>query len=248
MLEAESTKVKRQRRAALSRNKVFGAAVMIADVDGLAALTMRSLAQKLGVKPMSLYYYVRSKEEILDGIVDSAFAEIELPEVRREWRAEVRRRAQSARAVLGRHPWALALMESRTNPGPATLRHHDAMLGTLRAAGFSLQLTAHGYAIIDAYVYGFALQEASLPFESAESARPRPELVEGHASTGSARMSPGEVAGSIMQGFAVGDYPHLVEFATQHVLQPGYDFGAQFDFGLDLILDGLATQLEKSRG
>jgi AcrR family transcriptional regulator len=226
MLETESTTANRQRRSprALSRDKVFAAAVMIADVDGLAALTMRSLAQELGVKPMSLYYYVRSKEEILDGIVDSVFAEIELPEVGREWRAEVRRRAQSARQVLGRHPWALALMETRTNPGPATLRHHDAMLGTLRAAGFSLPLTAHGYAIIDAYVYGFALQEASLPFESAQSA--------------------GEVADSIMQRFAVDDYPHLVEFATQHVLQPGYDFGAQFDFGLDLILDGLAVQLE----
>jgi AcrR family transcriptional regulator len=229
MLEAESTTVKRQRRPAtsLSRDKVFAAAVVIADVDGLAALTMRSLAQKLGVKPMSLYYYVRNKEEILDGIVDSVFAEIELPEVGREWRAQVRRRAQSARHVLGRHPWALALMETRTDPGLATLRHHDAMLGTLRAAGFSLPLTAHAYVIIDAYIYGFALQEASLPFEGAESA--------------------GEVAGSIMQGFAVGDYPHLVEFATQHVLQPGYDFGAQFDFGLDLILDGLAAQLEESR-
>jgi AcrR family transcriptional regulator len=230
MVAAESTTVERERRPArsLSRDKVFAAAVTIADVDGLAALTMRSLAQQLGVKPMSLYYYVRSKEEILDGIVDSVFAQIELPEVGREWRAEVRRRAQSARDVLGQHPWALALMETRTNPGPATLRHHDAMLGTLRAAGFSLPLTAHGYAIIDAYVYGFALQEASLPFEGAESA--------------------GEVADSIMQGFAFDDYPHLVEFATQHVLQPGYNFGAQFDFGLDLILDGLAAQLEKSRG
>jgi AcrR family transcriptional regulator len=230
MLEPESTTVERERRPArsLSRDKVFAAAVMIADVDGLAALTMRSLAQQLGVKPMSLYYYVRNKEEILDGIVDSVFAEIELPEAGREWRAQVRRRAQSARDVLGRHPWALALMETRTNPGPATLRHHDAMLGTLRAAGFSLPLTAHGYAMIDAYVYGFALQEASLPFEGAETA--------------------GEVADSIMQGFAVDDYPHLVEFATQHVLQPGYNFGAQFDFGLDLILDGLAAELEKSRG
>lgn len=154
------------------------------------------------------------------------FAEIELPEAGREWRAEVRRRALSARAALARHAWALALMETRTNPGPATLRHHDAMLGTLRAAGFSLQLTAHAYAIIDAYVYGFALQEASLPFEGAESAT--------------------KVAGSIMERFALGDYPHLVEFVTQHVLQPGYEFGAQFDFGLDLILDGLAQHADLS--
>lgn len=221
MLEAEGT----VKRPALSRDRVFAAAVTIADIDGLAALTMRSLAQELSVKPMSLYYYVQNKEEILDGIVDSVFTEIELPQVGSDWRAEVRRRAQSAREVLGRHPWALALMETRTNPGRATLRHHDAMLGTLRAAGFSLSMTAHAYAIIDAYVYGFALQEASLPFEGAESA--------------------GQVADSIMEHFAVGEYPHLVEFATQHVLQPGYDFGGQFDFGLDLILDGLAAHLDE---
>ena len=221
MLEPQSTSVRRER---LSRDRVFTAAAKIADVDGLGALTMRSLAQELGVKPMSLYYYVRNKEEILDGIVDWVFAEIALPKVGRDWRAEVTRRAVSARAALARHPWALALMETRTNPGPATLRHHDAMLGTLRAGGFSLSMTAHAYALIDAYVYGFALQEASLPFEGAESAA--------------------EVANSIMDGFAGGDYPHLVEFATQHVLQPGYDFGAQFDFGLDLILDGLAAQLQ----
>ena len=205
---------------------MFAAAVRIADVDGLAALTMRSLAQELGVKPMSLYYHVRNKEEILDGIVDSVFAEIELPKVGQEWRGEVRRRAVSARAALALHPWALALMETRTNPGPATLRHHDAMLGTLRAGGFSLSMTAHAYALIDAYVYGFALQEASLPFEGAVNAA--------------------EVAGSIMESFALGDYPHLVEFTSQHVLQPGYDFGAQFDFGLNLILDGLAQHTDLS--
>jgi AcrR family transcriptional regulator len=223
VFEAPSTRAKRER---LSRDRVFAAAVRIADVDGLAALTMRSLAQELGVKPMSLYYYVRNKEEILDGIVDSVFAEIELPKVGREWRGEVRRRAVSARAALVRHPWALALMETRTNPGPATLRHRDAMLGTLRAGGFSLSMAAHAYALIDAYVYGFALQEASLPFEGAGSAA--------------------DVAGSIMEGFALGDYPHLVEFASQHVLQPGYDFGAQFDFGLNLILDGLAQHADVS--
>ena len=220
MLESENA-VKPE---GLSRDRVLAAAVRISDLQGLGALTMRSLAHELGVKPMSLYYYVRNKEEILDGIVDSVFAEIDLPEAGGDWRAEVRRRAVSARAALGRHPWALALMETRTNPGPATLRHHDAMLGTLRAAGFSLPMTAYAYVIIDAYVYGFALQEASLPFEGTESV--------------------GQVADAIMQRFAAGDYPHLVEFATQHVLQPGYDLGAQFDFGLDLILDGLATQRE----
>jgi AcrR family transcriptional regulator len=204
----------------LSRERVLHAAVAIADAHGLAALTMRSLAAELNTKPMTLYYYIRNKDELLDALVDGVFAEIELPEVGGDWRTEVRRRCRSARTVLARHPWALTLVESRTSPGPATLRHHDAMLGVLRAAGFSLQMTAHAYGIVDAYVYGFALQEASLPFDSADSAD--------------------AVASSIMESFAAGDYPHLVEFATQHVQQPGYDFGAQFEFGLDLILDALA--------
>jgi AcrR family transcriptional regulator len=206
----------------MSRDRLLQAAVGIADKQGLAAMTMRSLAQELRVKPMSLYYYFRSKDELLDALVDLVFVEIELPEVGGDWRTEVRRRAISARRVLARHPWALTLVESRSNPGPATLRHHDAMLGVLRAGGFSLSLTAHAYAIIDAYVYGFVLQEASLPFDSGDAAT--------------------AMADSIMEGFASGDYPHLVELATQHVQQPGYDFGGQFEFGLDLILDALAER------
>ncbi|MET7969822.1 TetR/AcrR family transcriptional regulator [Micromonospora sp. NPDC005305] len=206
----------------LSRERVLQAAVGIADAHGLGALTMRSLAAELNAKPMSLYYYIRNKDGLLDALVDRVFAEIELPEVGGDWRAEVRRRCLSARTVLARHPWALALVETRTSPGPATLRHHDAMLGVLRAGGFSLQMTAHAYAIVDAYVYGFVLQEASLPFDNGDSAN--------------------AVADSIMEGFAAGDYPHLVEFATQHVQQPGYHFGGQFEFGLDLILDALAVR------
>ncbi|MDQ7910820.1 TetR/AcrR family transcriptional regulator [Phytohabitans sp. ZYX-F-186] len=211
----------------LSRERVLRAAVEIADGRGLGALTMRSLAAELNAKAMSLYYYVRNKDELLDALVDRVFAEIELPEVGGDWRAEVRRRSLSARAVLARHPWALALVETRTNPGPATLRHNDAMLGVLRAGGFSLRMTAHAYAIVDAYVYGFVLQEASLPFDGADSAD--------------------AVAGSIMEGFVPGDYPHLVEFATQHVQQPGYHFGGQFEFGLDLILDALAAHTSATR-
>ncbi len=134
-------------RTPLSRERVLRAAVEIADTGGLGSLTIRSLAQALGVKPMSVYHHVANKEQILDGIVDLVFGEIELPSPDGEWRSEIRRRAESARAVLGRHRWAIGLLESRTNPGPATMRHHDANLATFRAGGFSIELTAHAYAL-----------------------------------------------------------------------------------------------------
>lgn len=212
-----------EERSPLSRERVLRGAIAIADEKGLAALTMRSLAQELGAKPMSLYHYVANKDEMLDGVVDLVFSEIELPSSAGDWRAELRRRADSARQALQRHPWATALMESRTTPGPATLRHHDAILGTLRAAGFSVKVAAHAYALLDAYVYGSALQEAALPFSG-------PDTVAG-------------VAEPIVQLFAEGEYPHLMEMATEHVLKPGYDFGDEFEFGLNMILDALAAAL-----
>jgi AcrR family transcriptional regulator len=210
-------------RVQLSRDRVLAGAVALADEGGVAALTIRSLAGHLGVKPMSLYHYVANKSEILDGIVDVVFGEIDLPAVAADWRSEIFLRATSARRVLRKHPWAIGLLESRISPGPATLAHHDAMLGTLRGAGFSVRLTAHAYALLDAYVYGFALAEAALPFDGPESVT--------------------EVATPIVQSFPDGCYPHLVELTTDHILQPGYDFGDEFDFGLDLILDSLSRLL-----
>ena len=207
------------RRTRLSRERVLRGALAVADAGGLGSLTIRGLAAELGVKPMSVYYHVANKEEILDGLVDLVFDEIDLPVPGRPWRPEVTRRADSARSALRRHRWAIGLLESRTSPGPATLRHHDAVIATFRSAGFSAALTAHAYALLDSYVYGFALQEASLPFEGPEGV--------------------GEVAGPIMELMAAGDYPHLVEMATTYYLQPGYDFGEEFHVGLDLILDGL---------
>jgi len=215
-------------RPRLSRERVLAAALGIADAGGIASLTIRSLAQELGVKPMSVYHHVAGKEEILDGLVDLVFAEIALPAADGDWRAELTRRADSARAVLGRHRWAIGLLESRSRPGPATLRHHDAVLGTLRAAGFSDAMTAHAYALLDAYVYGFALQEVSLPFEGPDGV--------------------GDVAGPVMELMAQGSYPHMVEMVTGYYLQPGYDFGDEFAFGLDLILDGLARSLPEPSG
>lgn len=207
-------------RPPLSRDRVLSAAVRIADRDGLHALTMRSLATELDVKPMSLYHHVRNKDEILDGIVDAVFAEIDLPDPSGPWREQVRRRASSARSALARHPWALTLMESRTNPGPATLQQHDAMLATFRRGGFSLPATAHAYAVLDAFVYGFALQEASLPFDESDDV-PR-------------------VAEPIIERMPMQEYPNMARFAMEHVMKPGYSFGASFEVGLDLVLDGLA--------
>ena len=210
-------------RVRLSRERVLRGAVAVADARGIGSLTIRSLAQHLGVKPMSLYYYVAGKNEILDGIVDLVFSEIELPSLNGDWRSEMVRRAHSARRALRRHSWAIGLMESRKNPGPATLRHHDAVIGTLRGAGFSVEMTAHAYALLDSYIYGFALQEASLPFEGPNTAA--------------------DVAEPMMQQFPTDAYPHLVEMATEYILQPGYDFGNEFQFGLDVILRALTRTI-----
>ncbi len=208
-----------RQRVPLSRDRVLGGAIAVADAAGIDALTMRSLAQQLGVKPMALYHHIAGKEEILDGIVDVVFSEIDLPPADMGWRAALRHRAMSARRALRRHPWAAPLMESRTSPGPATLRHHDAVIGTLRRGGFTIAMTAHAYSLLDSYIYGFALQEAGLPFDS-------PEEVPA-------------VAESVLAQFSADDYPHLAELTTGYVLQPGYDYGDEFEFGLDLILDGL---------
>ena len=211
------------KRVPLSRERVLRGALAVADSGGIGSLTIRSLAQHLGAKPMSLYYYVAGKDEILDGIVDLVFSEIELPSVGGDWRSEIVRRANSARRALRRHSWAIGLMESRKNPGPATLRHHDAVIGALRGAGFSVEMTAHVYALLDSFIYGFALQEASLPFEGPNTAV--------------------DVAEPMMQQFPVDAYPHLVEMATEYILQPGYDFGNEFEFGLDVILGALTRSI-----
>lgn len=210
-----------EERPPLSRERVLRGAVAVADAGGIGALTMRSLARELGVKPMSLYYYVAGKAEILDGIVDLVFTEIDLPSPGGDWQSQMRRRADSARRTLRRHPWAIGLMESRANPGPATLRHHESTLATLRRAGFSVAMTAHAYALLDSYIYGFALQEAALPFNPQTAT---------------------EATEAITEQFA-GEYPHLVEMATGHILRPGYDFGDEFEIGLTVILDALTGSI-----
>jgi len=214
------------RRAPLSRDQVLRAAVALADEGGIGALSMRKLGETVGVEAMSLYNHVASKGDLLDGMVDVVFSEIGLPAGDVGWKAAMRQRAISARETLARHRWAIGLMESRRSPGPATLRHHDAVLGCLRQAGFSIELTAHAYSLLDSYIYGFALQEASLPFDSAEEA---PEVAQ-------------EISGRL----PADAYPHLTELAIEHVLQPGYRYGDEFEIGLDLILDSLDRLLRST--
>ena len=206
-------------RAALSRDQVLRAAVTLADEGGIGALSMRKLAQVLGVEAMSLYNHVTDKGDLLDGMVDIVFGEIGLPSGDSGWKQAMRQRAISVREALGRHRWAIGLMESRRSPGPATLRHHDAVLGCLRGAGFSVELTAHAYSLLDSYIYGFALQEASLPFGTAEETA--------------------QVAREIAEQMPDGQYPYLAEMASWYVVPPGHQYGSEFETGLDLILDAL---------
>ncbi|HVS04857.1 MAG TPA: TetR/AcrR family transcriptional regulator [Candidatus Dormibacteraeota bacterium] len=208
-----------KRRPALTRDRVLRAAIRVADRDGIESLSMRNLGGKLGVQAMSLYNHVRNKEDMLDGMVDVVFSEIDLPASETDWRTAMRKRAISVRQVLLRHPWANGLMESRTTPGPANLRHHNAVLGSLRGAGFSVDMAAHAYSILDSYIYGFTLTESTLPFR-------KPGDV-------------AEVAENIIEGFRPGEYPLLAEMAVDRAMKPGYIYGDEFEYGLDLILAGI---------
>jgi AcrR family transcriptional regulator len=206
-------------RNRLSRERVLRAAIAHADAGGLEALSMRKLADELEVAPMALYRHVANKDDLIDGMVDIVFGEVGLPPSGTDWKGAMRRRAISLRDVLSRHRWAIGLMESRRNPGPANLRHHDAVLGSLRAGGFDIVMAAHAYSLLDSYIYGFALTKMNLPFETSEEVA--------------------EVAQSMLEPFPLNEYPNLLEILTEHVMKPGYDYGDEFEYGLDLMLDSL---------
>lgn len=208
-----------RRKPPLNLRAVLRAAVDFADREGVERLSMRKLAEVLGVEAMSLYHHVPNKAAILDGMVDEAFSEVELPDPETDWRTAMRLRAVSTREVLLRHRWALGLMESRKHPGPATLRHHNAVLGSLRHGGFTIAQAARAFSLIDSYLYGFVLQEITLPFQGQQGLH--------------------DVAGPLLEEMPADEFPHLAELVTDHVLQPGYDYSNEFEPGLDIVLDGV---------
>ncbi len=211
------------RRTPLTREVVIRAAITMADRAGLELLTMRKLGEALGVEAMSLYNHVANKEDLLDGMIDIVFDEIDLPEAD-DWMRTMHQRATSLRDVLARHRWAVGLMESRPNPGPANLRHHDAVLGSLRAAGFSIETAAHAYSLLDSYIYGFAQTQMNLPFETPE------EIA--------------DLGEEMLRQFPMDLYPNLAEMIG-YAMKPGYDHSGEFEFGLDVVLEGIDRSLKR---
>lgn len=207
-------------RGALDRDQIIDGGVELADEIGLEPLTIRRLADHLGVRPMSLYHYVRSKDDIVDGMVGRVFDKVDRPDPEAPWKDAIRGRARSLRAALNRHPWAIPIMESRRTPGADILDQHEAVLTAWIGSGFPLPLVAHGLAVVDAFVYGFALQEATLPL-------------------GDRGGDLTEASEQIVVPLSAERYPSLVRFTAEHVMQPGYDFRDSFEVGLDYLLDGV---------
>jgi AcrR family transcriptional regulator len=208
-----------RRRTPLTRERVMQTAVHRADEGGIESLSMRKLGQELGVEAMALYHHFTSKDDLVDSMVDLVFSEIDLPPSGGDWRTAMRQRAIAVRDALLRHRWAIGLMESRPRPGPANLRHHDAVIGSLRAGGFDIAMAAHAYSLLDSYIYGFALTKMNLPFETSADVA--------------------DVARSMLEPYPPDEYPHMIEILTDHVMKPGYDYGDEFEYGLDLIINGL---------
>jgi AcrR family transcriptional regulator len=207
----------KRRRSPLTRDRIVEAAVALADAEGFESLSMRNLAAELGAAPMALYRHVANKEDLLDGMIDIVFGEIRDPSVGGSWKSELRRRGISAREALLRHQWAIGRMEDRMDPGPASAEHHNATMGCLREAGFTFRDAVHAYSVLDSYTYGFALQEKTSPFETPEE------------SAEMARTTVGDTGAQ---------YPYLAEVVVE-LGKSGYDYAEEFEFGLDLILDGL---------
>ena len=204
------------RRVPLSRDRILEAAVGLADREGLHALTMRRLGSQLGVEAMALYKHVSSKDDILRGMVELVVSRIDTPAERADWRDAMRSRAMSAREVLTRHSWAIGLLESRRSMGPNQLRYVDAILGSLRSAGFSVEDAAHAFWLLDSYVYGHIVQEMSMSAGSEPAEQPGPPPADPHAFSA--------------------QYPHLAEIAAH---ASSFSVDGEFAHGLEVILTAL---------
>lgn len=215
-----------ERRLPLNRDRILVAAAEIADERGVAAVTMREVASRLGVEAMSLYNHVANKDDILDGMVDLVVEQLDVPADADHWREAMRRRAISAREVFGRHPWAPALLDSRESSGPTRLRYLDSILGTLVRAGFSMDGAARAFSLLDSYIYGFGIQQMNF-------------------SAGDDGASTEEMAEAILAYIPAEEYPYLHRMAS-HAMEVGYDAEADFEFGLEIILDGLGRILDES--
>jgi AcrR family transcriptional regulator len=213
-------KAKSKRRAAvapLSRERILQTALRLADQGGLDSISMRKLAQALGVEAMSLYNHVSSKDDVLDGIADLVVSEIEVPEIGGDWRLALRKRAISAHLVLRSHPWSPLLIASRVNVGPAMLRYVNATLGCLREAGFSYEQADRAWNALDSHIYGFTLLELNFPLDPSEFV---------------------SAATQFMPMLPRTQYPYMHEL-TQRVIDGEHRGTQSFEFGLDMLLSGL---------
>jgi AcrR family transcriptional regulator len=214
-------------RVPLSRDRVLRAAITLADEKGLDALTMRELGLRLGVEAMSLYNHVANKDDILDGMVDLVVEEIVLPSNESDWKEAMRRRATSAREVFSGHPWVSALIDSRQSSGPARLHYLDWVIGTLRRAGFSIEMAMQAFSLIDSYIYGFGRQQFNVAVDE--------------------NLDAEQMAEAFLRAIPADEYPYLREM-TEHAMTAGYDDTTDFEFGLALILDGLQRLLDRGWG
>ena len=203
----------------LSRERVLRAALALADEGGIESLTMRRLGQELGVEAMSLYNHVANKDDIVDGILELVLGEIEVPSGEADWKTEIRRTAISSHEVFLRHRWACSLMMHRPNASAGRMPWMEAVLRTLREAGFSADMTHHAYHALDSHITGFTLWQVNMPFET------KAELV--------------DMAEGFLSQIPADEYPYVIEHAEQHLAPSSPDGATEFEFGLDLILDGL---------
>lgn len=206
----------------LSHERIIDAAARVADQGGLGAVSMRSVGSELGVEAMSLYHYVASKEALLDALSEWVFSKISIPAPGSPWREALWARAHSAREVLSAHPWGLGMMESRPTPGLSQLRHYDAMMGRLAAAGFSARLATTAFATVDAFVFGFVLTESTLPLDGTPGAEQK--LAES--------VGPNE-----------SEFPHLSAMLSELFSSGSYSFGDEFSAGLTILLEGIEQRL-----